>query len=249
MLQNLAFRNFHRQGPRKSLVILAALSLLVLWGQSDSVNFTKVPTGAVVAQITGRLVGGGGLDGEYELIAYFTFLEGAGSALFAGDATESNAILAMRSERFRFQTFPNGPLIHFGRLAVPVTQPAYVRLYHMASPRRDLSRPFTFSEGNLVGTLRTRGIQGSLTPSMMFRAEGSIAAESATDFNIGDQKVNLKALGESFVVSLSGIAPSEAEFNGSAISVPFSGVIRATEKFADQVVITPGSGGFGPPGK
>src|SRR5262249_339997 len=160
--------------------------LAPITAQSGQSKLPKVPIGAVAAQVTGRLVGGVGLNGDYELLCYLTFLEGLGASVFDGEPLERNAKFARRSDRFRFQTILNGPLIHFGRLAVAGTEMPAIRIYYLDVPNRDFSRPNSFSEGQLVGLLRTRGIQGSLTPSILFRAEGSAVLENAFDFSIGD---------------------------------------------------------------
>ncbi|MBI4902733.1 MAG: hypothetical protein HY820_03810 [Acidobacteria bacterium] len=229
-------------------MVIATILVHKIKGQTTPTAAAKVPVGGVAAQITGRLVGSGALDGEYELIGYLTFLDGIGSALFAGEASEKSAQFTLRSDRFRFQTVPNGPLIHFGRLAVPSTQPALIRFYYMASPDRDFSKPFTFSDGELIGVVRSRGIQGALTPSLMFRAEGSATVDTASEFSFGDRKLSLRSLGDSFVITMFGVAPAADEFFGSeGISVPYSASIRAADRFQDQVVITTGSGSIGPP--
>lgn len=112
--------------------------------QSRDGKLPKVPVGAVAAQVTGRLAGGGGLNGEYELLCYLTFLEGLGTSVFAGDPVERNAQFTLRSDRFRFQTTLNGSLVHFGRLATPGTEPPRIRVYYLDSPHREFSRPGEF---------------------------------------------------------------------------------------------------------
>lgn len=89
---------------------------------------------------------------------------------------------------------------------------------------------------------------GSLTPSLLFRAEGSVIADNSAEFTFGNRKINLKSLGDSFVISFHGVPPTADEFLGAdTLSVPFSGAVQATEHFQEQVTITLGSGGFGPP--
>jgi hypothetical protein len=208
------------------------LTLTPVLSQSKEGKVQRVPVGAVTAQLTGRLAGGGGLNGEYELLCYLTFLEGFGASVFDGAPIERNAQFALRSDHFRFQTILNGSMIHFTRLAVAGTDPPAIRIYYLATPNRDFSRPDSFSEGQLVGVLRTKGIQGNLTPSMMFRAEGSAVLESASDFTVGDRVINLKSFGDSLTISLGGVPPSALEFaSASSISVPFSGTIVAAERF------------------
>lgn len=202
--------------------------------QSRDGKLPKVPVGAVAAQVTGRLAGGGGLNGEYELLCYLTFLEGLGTSVFAGDPVERNAQFTLRSDRFRFQTTLNGSLVHFGRLATPGTEPPRIRVYYLDSPHREFSRPESFSDGLLIGVLRTRGIQGSLTPSIMFRAEGSAVVESSSDLSIGGRVVNLKSIGDALTISLGGVPPSAVEFAGAAaLSIPFSGSIVAAGRFRE----------------
>ncbi len=203
--------------------------------QLDETKLPRVPVGAAAAQVTGRLVGGGGISGEYELLCYLTFLEASGASLFVGEVTERNAQFALRSDRFRFQVIQNGSMIHFGRLDLQGTVAPAIRVYNLASPNRDFSRPDSLSEGQLVGVLRTRGIQGNLTPSMMFRAEGSVSFESAADFIFEGRTTNLKSIvGDSLTVSLGGVPPSAADFAGArSLSVPFSGTIVAAKKFRD----------------
>ena len=98
--------------------------------------------------------------------------------MFDGARIEGNAQFALRSEHFRFQTILNGSMIHFTRLAVAGTDPQAIRIYYLATPNRDFSRPDSFSEGQLVGVLRTKGIQGNWTPSMMFRAKGRLFSKA-----------------------------------------------------------------------
>jgi len=230
----IGYRTISKSAARNFAWCAAAifLALAVAPSQSKEGRLEKVPVGVVAAQVTGRLSGGGGLNGEYELLCYLTFLEGLGGALFDGAPVESRAQFALRSDRFRFQTILNGPMIHFSRLSVPGTELPAIRVYYMAHPNRDFSRPDSFSEGLLVGVLRTRGIQGNLTPSLMFRAAGSVVFESAPDFTLGDRVINLKTIGDSLSVSLGGVAPSALEFAGaSSLSVPFSGTIVAAERF------------------
>lgn len=213
-------------------IVAVFASLAPLLSHSNQNKLPKVPVGAVAAQVTGRLAGGGGLAGEYELLGYLTFLEGLGGSVFAGDPIERNAQFALRSDRFRFQTILNGSLIHFGRLAVPGTELPAIRIYYSPSPNRDFSNPDTFSVGQLIGVLRTRGIQGNLAPSMLFRAEGSAVIERTFDFAIGDRVVNLKSLGDTLTASLGGVPPSTVAFAGArTLSVPFSGTIVAAERF------------------
>jgi hypothetical protein len=215
-------------------VLAGSAGLYSLLAQGRGVGrLSSVPAGGVVAHATGRLAGGGGIGGEYELICYFTFLEGAGTSLFAGEPGERNATLVLRTDKFKFQTILNGALVHFGRLAQP-PEPPLIRMYYSATPNRDFARPETFAQGQLVATLRTRGVQGNLSPSGPFRAEGSAVLESAGELTIAGRTVNLRALGEAITVTMSGVAPSAVEFAGaSTLSVPVSATIFAAEKFRD----------------
>jgi hypothetical protein len=201
-------------------------------GQSDGGKLPKVPVGAVAAHLTGRLTGGGGLDGEYEMICYVTFLEGLGVAVYSGEPAERNAKFTLRTDRFRFRTIQNGTLVHFGRLAEAGSATPAIRVYYNNSPNRDSLRPGTYSDGQLIAVFRIRAIQGNLTAALMFRAEGSSALESSSEFMLGDRAVNLKTIGEGITVTLSGVPPSLTEFTGSSsLSVPFSGTIVAAKKF------------------
>jgi len=197
-------------------------------------NAKKVPVGAVAAQLTGRLIGSGGINGDYEFLCYATFIEGLGTSLFVGDPSEHTAQITLRSDQFRFQAFANGQLIHFGRLALPDAPPAQVRVYYMASPNHDFSDPDSFSQGQLVGVLQSRGIQGSLTPSFGFEASGTLNVESASDVSIGGKRVNLRDLGGSLTASLHGIAPSAGQFGaGGALSIPLDGAVYSAAGFRE----------------
>ncbi len=206
----------------------ATLAILVLapLAFSDNPNLPKVPVGAVAVQLTGRVSGSGGIQGEYELLCYATFVEGLGGAVFNGDPSEKTAEITLRSDQFRFQAFPNGSLIHFGRLAPAGTSPAGVRIYYGANPNRDFSQPDTFSSGELVGVLESRGIQGSLTPSFSFNASGTLTVQEAPEISIGGLRVSLRALGDSFSASLHGVAPSALQFTaGGPMSIPVDGTV------------------------
>jgi hypothetical protein len=199
----------------------------------SSARFQKVPVGVVAAQWTGRVVGGGGLAGEYQMIGHLTFAEGLGGAVYAGQpAGANNALFAVRTDSFRFNAIPNGPLIHFGRAALPGVESPAIRIYYSPTPNRDFARPDSFSDGVLIATLRTRGIQGSLTPALGFSAQGSVVLESATELILGGETLNLRSLGEAATVTFSGVAPSATEFaSATNLSVPFSGTIIAAEGF------------------
>lgn len=215
-----------------SLLVTASCASLLTFAQSNE-RLPRVPLGAVAAQLTGRLVGGGGLNGDYEIICYLTFIEGLGSDLYSGTpASEKNARFTLRTDKFRFQTIPNGTLIHFGRLAVPDTGSPAVRLYYSPAPNHDFAQPDSFSDGQLIATYRTRGIQGGLTPSISFRGEGSLTLESATEFTVGGRTISLRSLGDAATVTLAGVPPSSAEFAiATALSVPLSGTIHPTRRF------------------
>jgi hypothetical protein len=198
------------------------------------VHLPAAPTGGVVAHATGRLVGGGGLNGDYELICYFTFIEGLGSAVFSGEAGERNAMFTLRTDRFKFQATLNGTLIHFGRLATPGSEPPLIRLYYSGTPNRDLARPETFSQGQVVAVLRTRGIQGDLAPSLHFRAAGTMTLDSSSDFTVNGRTVNLRSLGDAVTATLSGVAPSAIDFAGaSSLSVPLSSTMVAAGRLRE----------------
>lgn len=221
-------------------VLSASLTCLVLGllaaslGFSDDPELQKVPVGAIAAQLTGRLVGSGGIAGEYEFLCYATFIEGLGASLFTGDPSEQTALITLRSDKFRFQTLANGTLIHFGRLILPGTPPAQVRVYYTTNPSRDFSEPDSFSQGQLVGVLQARGIQGSLTPSFTFNATGTLTVESTADISIGAKRVSLKVLGDSVTAVLRGVAPSAAQFTGgNGISVPLDGTVYSSAAFRD----------------
>ena len=224
----------------KNKLLSAFLGCLVLGlltaalGFSDDPELQKVPVGAVAAQLTGRLVGSGGLAGDYEFLCYATFIEGLGASLFTGDPSEQTALITLRSDKFRFQTFANGSLIHFGRLILPGALPAQVRVYYTSNPSHDFSAPDSFSQGQLVGVLQARGLQGSLTPSFTFNATGTLTVESTSDISIGGKRVSLRVLGDSVTASLRGVAPSAAQFiGGSAISVPLDGTVYSSAAFRD----------------
>ena len=229
-----------KTGYLKSRLLNAALVCLALGllaaslGFSDDPNLQKVPVGAVAAQLTGRLVGSGGLAGEYEFLCYATFIEGLGASLFTGDPSEQTALITLRSDKFRFQTLANGSLIHFGRLILPGTSPAQVRIYYTSNPNHDFSEPDSFSQGQLVGVLQARGIQGNLTPSFTFNATGTLTVESTSDISIGGKRVSLNMLGDSVTASLRGVAPAAAQFAGAnGISVPLDGTVYSSAAFRD----------------
>src|SRR5690348_11052743 len=224
----------------KNKLLNAFLACLVLGllaaslGFSDDPELRKVPVGAVAAQLTGRLVGGGGLAGEYEFLCYATFIEGLGASLFSGNPSEQTALITLRSDKFRFQTLANGSLIHFGRLILPGTPLAQVRVYYTSNPSHDFSDPDSFSQGQLVGALQARGIQGDLTPSFTFNASGTLTVESTSDISIGGKRVSLRVLGNSVTASLRGVAPSAAQFTGAnGISVPLDGTVYSSTAFRD----------------
>ena len=212
--------------------VLLVIGVSTLMLAQSGANLPRVPVGAVAAQMTGRLVGGGGINSEYEMVCYLTFVEGLGGAVFAGEASEKNAMFALRTDKFRFQTIANAALLHFGRLVVPGVEPPAIRVYYSPTPNRDFRRPDSFSEGELIATLRTRGIQGALTPAAGFRGEGSVVLEDSAEFTFAGRTISLTTIGKAATVTLAGTAPSAAEFAG-AISVPFSGTIRSTKKFRD----------------
>jgi hypothetical protein len=226
-----------RSAVRTALAIAAlagAAGLIQLFGQGRVVHLPAAPTGGVVAHATGRLVGGGGLNGEYEIVCYFTFIDGLGTALFSGDAGERNAMFTLRTERFKFQTMLNAPLIHFGRLATAASDPPLIRVYYSGTPNRDFARPETFSQGQVVAVFRTRGIQGDLAPSLHFRAAGTMTLESSSEFTLNGRVVNVRGLGDAVTATLSGVAPSATEFAGaSALSVPLSSTMVAAGRFRE----------------
>lgn len=206
------------------------LSLPAAQGQSTPVP-AKVPGGVVAAQMAGRLIGSGGLGGKYELIAYYTYIEGLGIAPFSGEPSERNALFTLRSDRVSLQSIQNGSLFHFSRLPIAGEDPPTIRVYFNATPGRDFANPDSFSEGKLVGTFRPRGLHGSLTPSAAFRVDGSIVLDTAEDFAIGDTTLNLAALVDTLTVSITGVAPTLGAFQNSVLSVPFAATITAAQPF------------------
>jgi hypothetical protein len=228
----MKFLATHRRPFLLGLLLMMGGLAAVLFAQSNE-RIRRVPVGAVAAQLTGRVVGGGGLAGEYQMLGHLTFVEGLGGAVYAGQpAGASYALFALRTDKFRFTAIPNGQLILFGRAALPDAELPAIRVYYSPSPNRDFAQPDSFSEGVLIATLRTRGIQGGLTPALGFLAQGSFVLESAAELILGGDTINLRSMGEAGTVTLAGVAPSASDFaSATALSVPFSGTILAAEGF------------------
>lgn len=139
--------------------LFCMLPLKYVAGQAPS-PLVKIPTGVVGAHLSGRLVGGPGLSGHYQLLCYLTFLQGVGTGVFAGAPGEQTAQFSTRSDPFQFQTIVNGSLLQFSRLAVPGVPPPAMRVYYSANPNRDFSQPDSFSEGQQIAVFRSLGLQG-----------------------------------------------------------------------------------------
>jgi hypothetical protein len=230
---------FQSRSAARAVLLIAVLAgtagLYHLLAQGRGiVRLPNAPTGSVVAQATGRLVGGGGLNGDYEMICYFTFIEGFGTSVFAGEPGERNAMFTLRTDGFKFQTFLNGALVHFGRLVTPGTEAPAIRVYYSATPNRDFARPETYSQGQLVAVLRTRGVQGNLSPSLHFRAVGSMTLETSSNFTVNGRTINLGPLGDAVTSTMSGVAPSAAEFaSASTLSHPLSATMVSAVRIRD----------------
>ena len=206
--------------------LLSRRAMLLLGAMPLAAQIMKVLPGTLAAHLTGRL--SGTPNGDLEIIGYLNYVEGLGGALFAGTPSEKTALISFRTDRCQLNAIPNGTALHVSRQIPPGGGPSLTSIYYNAAPARDFSQPDTFSDGQLLGVLRSRSFQGIVVPGQMFHIEGSMDLESSNDLTLGDSTVNLKNLGRVITVTFSGVPPSTAEFNSAySISVPVDGAIVA----------------------
>jgi len=136
------------------LVLTAAL----IWAQAA---FLRVGNGGVVAQSIGRLLIHA--DGTSEIIGHFHVLAGLPQTLlFARDPGEASAYFTARSTLFTIEPFQNGGLTHF-RVRPVEGDFVRVRFYYDSTPDQDLSRPDTYSDGELTSSWRWHSGHGTIT--------------------------------------------------------------------------------------
>jgi len=200
--------------------------MMLLGAMPLAAQLKKVLPATLAAHLTGRL--SGTPNGDLEIFGYLTYVEGIGGGLFVGIPSEKTALISFRTDLCRLNVIPNGTALQVSRQIPPDGTPSRTRVYYNAAPARDFAQPETFSDGQLIGVLRSRSFQGILVPGQMFHIEGSMDLESSNDLVLGDLTVNLKSLGRLITVTFSGVPPSTADFTGAySISIPVGGAIVA----------------------
>ncbi len=167
----------------------------------------RIPTG----QIAGHAVGRGivSSDGTIEVIAYYPFFVGVGSELWAkADRTEESAFFALRTGRFRVNVVSNGR-VHYSRL-IPVEGDALVsRIFYNPSPKRSFSNPDTFSEGQVIATLRNQGGSIMAIDGGELTYASTALVVSTEQFLHEGRSLNLAYTGaKAYTVTLHGPVPS-----------------------------------------
>lgn len=206
----------------------SAASTVSLFGQTGD-DF-RIPTG----QIAGHAIGRGLIDtdGSVEVIAYYPLFVGVGNELWAtSDHTEKSAFFTLRTGRFRLLPVQNGR-VFYSRLIPLVGNALVSNIYYNPSPNRNFSRPETFSDGQVITTLRSQG--GSITAieggELLFASTAQV--QSTADFTFQGRKLNLKDTGvAAYTVSFRGPAPALADLQSleSVLSVPVAGSFVAAE--------------------
>lgn len=203
-------------------------SFMVLPGQARRTGLSRLPAGVVVAHLVGRLAWDGA---DYEMIGYFSFIEGFSLPLFTGAPSEQTARLSFRTERFQLSAIPNGMAFQIRRIPAPDGSSPALKLYFNPAPLRDFNLPATFSDGELIGVLRARATQGILVPEKMFKMDGSVVAESFSPFNIDGQTLSFEKVVDMATLTFSGVPPSLLDYlSGSVHSVPFSATVFAADE-------------------
>ncbi|MEZ5356242.1 MAG: hypothetical protein R2762_26705 [Bryobacteraceae bacterium] len=203
-------------------ILGGAASIGHLLAQTD--GDLRIPVG----QIAGHAVGRGFIstDGTVEVIAYYPLYVGVGNELWAtAERSEKSAFFALRTGRFRVQPVANGR-VYYSRL-IPLVGDALVsHIYFHPSPNRSFDRPETFSDGQIIATLRNQG--GSI-----MAVEGAELTYSSTavvlgtaDFTFQGRKLNLGDTGvKAYTVTLHGPAPSIVDLQemDSFLTLPVAG--------------------------
>ena len=209
---------------------MGAASIGRAYAQTDGGPALRIPTG----QIAGHAIGRGivATDGTIEVIAYYPLFVGVGNELWAtSERTEKSAFFALRTGRFRVLPVQNGR-VFYSRI-IPVAGDALLsNIYYHPSPNRNFNRPETFSNGQVITTLRNRG--GSIMAIEDGELTYSSTAEvvSTEDFSFQGRALNLKDTGvEAYTVTLRGPSPHlrDLETLESVLTLPVAGSFVAAE--------------------
>lgn len=225
-------RNRHVLTALLALAVIFTLAASLRFMHAQSPTASNLPTGVIAAHLVGRLTGSS--SGDFSLIGYFANIEGLNVPLFAGDPGEATAMVTFRSDPFQLSSIPNGSAFHVLRRPSSANPPT-VKVYLNLSPKGDFSQPDTFSGGQLIGEMRTHGVQGILVPGQLFKLDGTVELANATPLTILGQVLDIGALISTVTVSFTGVPPSTADFqSGSAVSIPFSASAVVAGPFSGQ---------------
>ena len=122
-----------------ALVSLIALALLRPGGVGAE-DDNRVPAGRVVWQLAGQTLLNPA-TGNGQVLAYFTFLDGASDPMFSGAIGAATAHFTLRSQPFQAQFVPHGDM-QLGLLGTET-----FTLYLDSTPDQDFDNPASFSDG------------------------------------------------------------------------------------------------------
>ena len=174
---------------RKLLAVCFVVApLVVLWGGEIRAadDDSKVPAGRVVWQLAGKTLLNPA-TGQGQVLAFFTFLEGAAEPMFAGMPGASTAHFTLRSQPFQTQFIPHGDML-LGLLGSET-----FTLYLDPTPDQDFDNPASFSDGQALASFNRLPAQINFvgpvftdTFSVEFLSSGSVSWQ--------DRAINLRQL-------------------------------------------------------
>ncbi|MBM3736322.1 MAG: hypothetical protein FJW39_11100 [Acidobacteria bacterium] len=206
-----------------SALAVGAASLRGLRAQTPAEDL-RIPTGQIAGHALGRALVD--TDGFVEVIAYYPLFAGVGNELWAtGERSERSAFFALRTGRFRLQPVQNGR-VFYSRLIPLVGDALESRIFYNPSPNRNFDRPETFSETQVITTLRSRA--GSITAiedgEFLFASTAEVV--STADFSFQGRRLNLRDTGVfAYTVSFRGPSPAIGALQSleSLLSIPVAG--------------------------
>ncbi|MEZ5400612.1 MAG: hypothetical protein R2729_13150 [Bryobacteraceae bacterium] len=164
-----------------------------------------------VGQIAGHAVGRGIVysDGSIEVLAYYPFFTGVGSELWAtSERTEKSAFFALRTGKFKLQIVQNGR-VYYSRLIPLVGDGLVSSIYYHPTPNRSFDRPESFSDGQVIVTLKNRGGSIMAIDGGELTYSSTALVLDTVDFNFQGRRLNLADTGaKAYTVTLHGPAPS-----------------------------------------
>lgn len=183
---------------RKLAAIASLLAAAVTWLGAQTQGSGRIPPGVVALHFTGR--GSVTAAGVATVYGVFPIIDGIGTGLFSGDPDIKNAHFSFRSSLLKPTIVPNRSLVSFLSLA-PVEGDAFYSVYFNANPSRDVNRPASFAEGDLIATFRARSASLNLMPHTGSFFTATLQIATSNDFNFRGRTYNLRNLVDMLKIS------------------------------------------------